>query len=200
MHISPTSQDKGFTVTELLIVTVVIIALVTIAIVSHLQAQDKADAAKTADAVQAYKKALLAYKADKDVYPTTGAFCLGDQYTPFAGSSVPSCGSSLLQTAAADGASARDGLKPYLDGQLPMPSTNVFHSGTTTYTGARFMGSAYTYKLDGKPVVAIEYYVKGSRCPAGPVYADTSPNFSSPTVTRTKALADGSSCFLLLAN
>lgn len=200
MHALRAPKQNGFTVVELLIVIVVISILAAITIVAYSGIQDRAEASKTTSAVEAYKKALSMYKIDKGVYPTTGGFCLGDQYRTFTGSSTPSCRYSTSPINATTGASARDGLKPYLGGQLPMPSAEFIHSGAIEFVGAHFYGSGYGYKLDGNPVVTIEYYIKGNTCPVGPVYAPTAPNFTSPAVTRSQALTDGSRCFLLLAD
>lgn len=196
----PTDKQAGFTIVELLIVIVVIAILATISIVAYNGVQDRAEASKTAVAVKAYKKAFTMYKVDKGVYPSTGGFCLGDQYGVFTGGSTPSCRYSSAPLDDTGGASARDGLRPYLGGQLPMPSTKFLHSGTTEFVGAHFYGSAYNYTLDGNPVVAIEYYITGTTCPIGPVYTYTGANFTSPAVTRSQALSDGSRCFLLMEN
>lgn len=193
-------KQTGFTIVELLIVIVVIAILAAISVVAYTGVQDRAEASKTAAAVKAYKDALILYKTDNGVYPTTGAVCLGDQYGLFTGGSVPACRYSTSQIAVDAGSSgiARDALKPYLGGQLPMPSTKLLHYSTTEYVGAHFYGSAYNYTLDGNPVVTIEYYIKGDTCPVGPVYNATAPAFTSPPVSRTQALSDGSRCFLLL--
>jgi len=193
---------SGFTIVELLIVIVVIAILAAITIVAYNGIQDRAEASKTASAIQAYKKALMLYKTDNGVYPTTGAFCLGDQYPDptFTGGSGAQCRYSTSPINDTGGAAARNTLKPYLGGTLPMPSTKLLHAGSTEFVGAHFYGSSYGYKLDGKPVVTIEYYVKSDTCPVGPVYAMTPPNFASPAVAQSQALSDGSRCFLLLSD
>ena len=192
---------SGFTIVELLIVIVVIAILAAIGIVAYTGIQDRAEASKTASAVQAYKQALTLYKADKGQYPTTGTMCLGDQYGTFTGQSTPSCRRSNSSIDASYNSAARDLLKPYLGGSLPMPSTKFVLSGTVEYSGANFFGSTYNYTLDGRPVVMIYYSVKSDTCPVGPVYlAAGEPNYSSPAVSRTSALTNGSVCFLLLPN
>lgn len=190
---------SGFTIVELLIVVVVIAILATISVVAYSGIQDKAEASRTAAAVRSYRDALVLYKQDKGVYPAIGAFCLGDQYGVFTGSSTPSCRYSTSPIPTTTAATARDQLRPYLGGQLPMPSTTLLKYGTAEYVGAHFYGSSYNITLDGSPVVAVEYYIKGSTCPIGPVYATASyPNFTSPSVTRSSALDNGSRCFLVL--
>jgi general secretion pathway protein G len=192
---------SGFTIVELLVVIVVIAILAAITVVAYNGIQDRAEASKTASAIQAYKKALTLYKIDNGSYPVTGAMCLGDQYTAFTGQSTPACRYSTSTISAASNAASRDLLKPYLGGSLPMPSTQFLHSGASTeYVGGHFYGSTYAYDLDGKPVVTIEYYTKADTCPVGPVYSATPPHFASPSVSRSQALADGSRCFLLLPN
>lgn len=195
------SKKAGFTIVELLIVIVVIAILAMITIVAYNGIQDRAEASKTASAVQAYKNALRLYKIDNGSYPVAGTMCLGDQYGVFTGSSTPACRYSTSQIAVSSNASLRDLLKPYLGGQLPSPSIKFIHdSSAREYVGAHFYGSAYGYTLDGKPVVTIEYYSRSSSCPVGPVYAQTPPSFSSPAVSQSSSLTDGSRCFLLLAD
>lgn len=191
---------RGFTLVELLIVLVVIAILAAITLVAYNGVQDKAEVTKTTTAVKAYQKALTMYKIENGSYPTTGAFCLGDQYGTFTGQSTPSCRYSSSPITASGGASVRDLLKPYMSGQLPMPSTVFLHSGSTEFVGAHFYGSSYNYTLDGKPIVTIEYYAKSDTCPVGPVYKMTPPSFASPAVSQSQALSDGSRCFLLLPN
>lgn len=195
-------KQTGFTIVELLIVIVVIAILATISVVAYNGIQDRAEVSKTAAAIKAYKKALTMYKLDKGSYPLTGGMCLGDQYTAFTDGTNPACRYSTSPINVANGASSRDVLKPYLGGQLPQPSTKFIVSGTTEYVGGHFYGSAYNYTLDGNPVVAIEYYIKGDTCPVGPVYTQAPPAFSSPSVARSSSLASGSAsrCFLLLPN
>lgn len=194
-------STSGFTIVELLIVIVVIAILAAISVVAYSGVQDRAEASKTATAVEAYKKALLLYKADKGAYPTQ-TFCLGDQYGTFTGGSSAACRYSTSEMPVSSGVAGRNALKEYLGGQLPMPSTVFLHGSTTEYVGAHFYSSTYNYTLDGNPVVAIEYYVKGATCPIGPVYAVTAPTFTTPAtpLARSSALTDGSRCFVLLPN
>lgn len=192
--------NDGFTIVELLIVIVVIGILASISIVSYNGVTTRAEATKTISAVGAYRDALQLYKLDNGTYPATGAFCLGDQYPTYGGGTVPACRNSTSQIPAAANAAARDGLKAYLGGSLPMPSSKtIIPNGATEYVGAHFYGSAYNYTLDGKPIVTIEYYVTVSTCPVGPVYAATAPNFTSPAVERSQTFGTNASrCFLLL--
>lgn len=196
-------KQAGFTIVELLIVVVVIAVLATIAVVAYNGIRDRAEASKTAAAVRAYKEALILYKTDNGHYPTTGSMCLGDQYGTFTGESIPSCRRSDSPIAVTHNAAARDSLKPYLGGSLPMPSTKLIYNlaGTTESAGANFFGSNHNFTLDGKPMVMIYYSVKGDTCPVGPVYASAGePNYSSPAVSRTRELAGGAMCLLLLPN
>lgn len=191
-------NQQGFTIIELVIIIAVIISLAGITVLSYYHAKENTEISETTAAVQVYKKALLAYKTDKGAYLTTDSFCLGDQYGAFTGGSINACGVSTSQIAVNDGTTEREELRPYLDGQPPMPSPVVLHSGTTEFAGAVFHGTSYGYKLDGRPAVGIEYYVKGSTCTVGPVYTNAGPNFSSPATRRSQALSDGSRCFLIL--
>lgn len=194
-------STTGFTIVELLIVIVVIAILATISIVAYQGIQDRAEASKTVSAVQAYKKALQLYKVDKDSYPTV-AFCLGDQYDSFTSGGGASCRHSAAPVSVTVGAAGRDELKPYLGGQLPMPSKKFLHLGSTEFAGGLYYSLVgYNYTLDGVPAVAIEYYIKGNSCPVGPVYTLSSGTaFVSPEVSRTSALTDGSRCYILLPN
>ena len=199
-------KQTGFTIVELLIVVVVIAILAAISVVAYTGIQDRAEVAKTASAVRAYRDAFVIYKQENGSYPSTGGFCLGDQYGIFTGGSSPSCRYSTAPILVTNGASARNSLKTYMGGQLPMPSTKLIMSGSTEYVGAHFYGSSYNYTLDASPVVAIEYYVKGDTCPVGPVYAivggstPAPPAFTTPSVARSGSLSGGSRCFLLLPN
>lgn len=190
---------SGFTIVELLIVIVVVAILAAISIVAYNGIQDRAEASKTVTAVKAYKEALTMYRLDHGEYPVTGALCLGDQFTAFTGQSISACRNSTSIIGNTSNDSARNLLKPYLGGSLPMPSVKFLHDSTSReYVGAHFYGSSYDYTLDNEPVVTIEYYVKGNTCPVGPVYAATPPDFESPSITQSQALSDGSRCYLLL--
>lgn len=197
--IGPRTSRNGFTIVELLIVIVVIAILAAISIVAYNGVQIRAESTKTVKAIEAYKKALLLYKTDNGVYPAIGAMCLGDQYAVFTGGATPACRYSTSQIAVTNNTAARNSLRVYMNNALPMPSVDFLHDGTgREYVGAHFYGSSYSYKLDGNPVITIEYYIKSDTCPVGPVYASTPPNFVSPSVSRSEALSDGSRCFLLL--
>jgi hypothetical protein len=156
---------------------------------------------KTASAVNAYVKGLQMYKAEKGTYPSTGAFCLGEQYGTFTGQTTPSCRYSTSPIAVTLAAAARNELKQYMGQTLPMPSTKfIIASSGMEYVGAHFYGSGYNYTLDGNPIVVVEYFIKGSTCPVGPVYDSTAPTFTSPAVSRSQAIGSDSRCYILLPN
>lgn len=194
-------KQKGFTLVELLIVIVVIAILAAISVVAYNGIQNRAEVSKTANAISAYKKGLMMYKADKGVYPIVGAMCLGDQYDAFTGQDMSSCRTSVSRIAVTGNAAGRDALKEFMGENLPMPSKKfITYSSGLEAVGGHFYGSGYNYTLDGSPVVAIEYYVNSNTCPVGPIYSTSgSPNFSTPAVeTRTSLVGDGSRCFILL--
>ena len=195
------THKSGFSIVELLVVIVILAILAAIVIVSYNGIQDRAEAAKTANAVRAYKNALKLYKIDNGSYPVTGAMCLGDQYPTFTGGTLNACRNSAQPIDDETNAAGRNLLKPYMSGQLPMPSTKQILAGGNEYIGAHFYGSSYDHTLDGVPVVVIEYFVKTNKCPVGPVYSSgTEPAFFSPAVDRSSSMsgADGSRCYLPL--
>jgi prepilin-type N-terminal cleavage/methylation domain-containing protein len=192
-------QQTGFTIVELLIVIVIIAILAAITIVAFNGVQNRAENAKTVSAVNAYKKALHQYAIENGSYPTTGAFCLGDQYDILNG--VAGCRYSTSVIANTAGAASRNLLKPYVGNTLPMPSTKVMtNSSGTGFVGIYFYGTSYGYTLNGEKVVALWYTIEDTTCPVGPVYANVgAPAYTGSPVTRTTAVnSDSSICMMLL--
>ena len=70
------NSKTGFTIVELLIVIVVIAILASISIVAYNGIQTRAQNTKNTQAVAAWAKALIFYKADTGSYPVTNS-CLG---------------------------------------------------------------------------------------------------------------------------
>jgi prepilin-type N-terminal cleavage/methylation domain-containing protein len=194
-------QQSGFTIVELLIVIVVIAILAAITIVAYNGIQTRAENSKTVTAVNAYVKALRQYALINGQYPTTGGMCLGEDYPVLADSGVAGCrySNSVIGNSAAS--AARDLLKPYLGGSLPMPSTkSITHSTGISYAGIYFYGTAYNYTLSGEKVVALWYTMNDTTCPVGPVYPTTgpAPNYTGSPVDKTTTLTGGSLCMILL--
>ena len=193
-------QSAGFTIVELLIVIVIIAILAAITIVAFNGVQNRAENSKTITAVNAYKKALHQYGLENGSYPTTGAFCLGDQYDVLNG--VAGCRYSTSMIANTAGAAARDLLKPYVGNTLPMPSKKVMYNaaGSIGYVGIYFYGTSYGYTLNGEKVVALWYTIQDTTCPVGPVYANTgAPAYTGSPVTRTSGIgSDSSICMILM--
>jgi general secretion pathway protein G len=193
-------QRNGFTIVELLIVIVVIAILAAITIVAFNGVQTRAENTKTITAVNAYQKALRQYAIENGSYPTTGAFCLGDQYEVLNGTTA-GCRYSTSVIGNTGGAAARDLLKPYIGNTLPMPSTKImYNSSGTGFAGIYFYGTSYGYSLNGEKVVALWYTIQDTTCPVGPVYANVgAPTYTGSPVARTTAVsADSSICMLLL--
>ena len=192
---------KGFTIVELLIVIVVIAILAAITIVAFNGIQIRAENAKKVNAVRAYEKALRLYAAENGSYPATGAMCLGNEYDVLDGTTA-GCRQTTSVIANTANTAARDNLRPYLSGSLPMPSKKILvrASEGLGFVGIFFYGTGYNYTLNGEPVVALWYTIEDSTCPVGPVYSTAGgPNYTGEPVARTiNRAANISSCMMLL--
>ncbi|MBM3210426.1 prepilin-type N-terminal cleavage/methylation domain-containing protein [Candidatus Saccharibacteria bacterium] len=139
--ITSTTNRRGFTIVELLIVIVVIAILAAITIVAYNGIQGRAENAKTESAVNAYRKALIQYAIENGSYPdgtNRKSVCLGD---------------STVYSANCYGGTVDDDfmarLRPFLGGSYPAPSTRCL----PMYTGCRISASysASNVPLDEQP-------------------------------------------------
>ena len=89
------TQQKGFTIVELLIVIVVIGILAAITIVAYNGIQGRAKDAQTDSALGQVKKALEIYRADNGFYPACGTDNGGCSYTNLPSFLVPTYLSTL---------------------------------------------------------------------------------------------------------
>ena len=93
-------------------------------------------------------------------------------------------------------------IKPYLNGNLPMPAPGPFLYGGLNYYGAIFYYNP-SAQLDGSspaPFV-MAYYIWGSaqKCPVGPVLNVVWPNFFSNNTTGYTAHSGGITlCYIKL--
>ncbi len=195
------AKQKGFTIVELLIVIVVIAILAAITVVAFNGVQVRAENAKTVSAVRAYEKALRQYALENSAYPATGAMCLGEEYDVLNGTTA-GCRQSNSVIANTANAASRNNLRPYLSGNLPMPSKKILvrESDGLGFVGIYLYGTGYNYTHNGDPVVALWYTIEDSTCPVGPVYSTAgSPNFTGDPVARTlNRAANISGCMMLL--
>lgn len=190
------TNSRGFTIVELLIVIVIIAILAAITIVAYNGIQARAHNSQTSAAVQAYYKALLAYETDNGSYPIQSDACLGSGYpNNKCWQSYTTTSNSTLDAA----------LKPYLNNNLPNPSTKMVMIGTAynQYRGGIMFQYSASKTLDGKSApYALSYYLEGNApCTVGPV---VSPGLSStpPANNQTEFFtgAEGPQCVISLPN
>lgn len=188
------THSQGFTIVELLIVIVVIAILAALVITAYNGITTQANNSKTAAVVQAYKKALLQYAAEKGSYPVSGASCLGEGY--------PSNQCFRSNVIVSNNPTFNDRLKPYMGGDLPLPSTKVIDwGGAWTAWGALLFPNS-TITLDGQPQHWwLIYMMEGNaKCAVGPIPSITTyPAFSStpPSSGKTVGLGTaGSECWV----
>ena len=192
-------NKKGFTIVELLIVIVVIAILAAISIVAYNGIQERAENTKTTSAVSAYVKAFKQYKILHGDYPAAGAMCLGEDYEPFTGGTVPACRHQSSPIGQAGNAAGRNELKQLMGGSLPMPSKKPIVTSSNEFVGAYFYGSGYNVTLDGKPVAVIIYTYDGSECPIGPSYRSNGwPAISTSNPGPYASAGSGERCLVAL--
>lgn len=138
-------NGRGFTIVELLIVIVVIAILAAVTIVAFNNFTQRAENAKTQQAVAAYTKLIHLYTSDNGSYPNVSS-CLGNQ----------SCLSSTTAVCFGAGAASSTTLNTYISTYMngstyPQPSTQKLACGGATYSGAYYYYDA-TNKM-GKFIV-----------------------------------------------
>lgn len=154
MSTTASSQQKGFTIVELLIVIVVIGILAAITIVAYNGIQQRARDSERSQELNTIQKALELYQADKGGYPLCGATS-GPNLTP-------------VLTSGTVSACLTDELVPAYISAVPSDPTN---SGAFQY----WYGSGYTKNsattFVSSPIA--NNYILGARQEAG-----TGPNFT----------------------
>ncbi len=184
-------KSKGFTIVELLIVIVIIAILAAFIILAYSGMQQRSENAKTAAAIQSYKKALIQYATEKGTYPDTKHNCLGEGYS-----------GSVCHGTIAERAAFNNALRPYFgNGRIPLPSLQAVNGGTLI--GAYYFYNA-TATLDGVTHPwFIRYVISGATnvCPIGPVIAYGTNVSSDPVASgRSLTYSDGAMCVIPLPN
>lgn len=209
-HQTNASQQRGFTIIELLIVIVVIGILATLTFVTFKNIKGQAQAAVARNVVQQYSKALAGYKAEHDEYPIIESLtdmgmaagpCLGTGYT------AGDCGTNFGTGKESPQFNAL--MKPYV-GNTPdiRPHTTSYHfdSLDITITGIVLQhvnGSDST--LDGQPAdfYAITYALDepDTQCVGGQVLRVGSipgTNYITGSFKNTITDSKNTACFLKL--
>lgn len=130
-------SSAGFTIVELLIVIVVIGILAAITIVAYNGVVQKANNAKTIQAVSDYIKGLSVYTTQNSAYPVANWSCLGVPGTVCGNvtdtTTQPCAGGQALVIT-----SFYNTMATVFNGQTPQPSTTSFDCGGKQYSGAWF--------------------------------------------------------------
>lgn len=169
------SNNRGFTIVELLIVIVIIGILAAVVAVAYNGITEKANNSQTESAMGAWRKALIQYATDNGSYPISGGACFNEV-------GVTSCWPTSSASSTLNNA-----IRPYLGKKNPLPAPSL-QQLTSTAWGTRVAGGLYynaAATLDG---TAYPYYVaynlKGRvRCnlegllsmTAWPVFSSTPP-------------------------
>lgn len=165
----------GFTIVELLIVIVIIAILAAITVVAFNGVQQRAENAKTASALNAYKKILQQYAIAKEQQISTGGMCLGDQY-PLLSATAAGCrySSAVLPNMSSSTKTALNEVAS----SFPMPSTKKYTNtaGTVDYMGMWFYGTTYNYQLNDVASSWIMYVYGDRNCPEPSYRLTTDPN------------------------
>ena len=140
------AKNTGFTIVELLIVIVVIGVLAAISIAAYTGITQKANNAAIISAANQTLKAIQAYMAAKDDYPTKTEVCV----TVDSG-----CAKSGGQTVSSNSA-----FNTAMAG-VAKPPTRVPNSGTTAYGIYTNYSSTRTYNGDPRPLV-FTYFLQGT--------------------------------------
>lgn len=141
------AKNTGFTIVELLIVIVVIGVLAAISVVAYTGITQKANNAAIISAANQTLKAIQAYMAAKDDYPTKTQVCV-------------TIDSGCKRSGVDDVVASDSGFNTAMAG-VAKPPTRVPNSGTTAYGIYTNYSSTRTYNGDPRPLV-FTYFLQGT--------------------------------------
>lgn len=120
------TNNKGFTIVELLIVIVIIAILAAITIVAYNGIQQRSQNTKSVTAATAWLKAMHMYKAENGSWPTIYNVCLGSGYKfgpdGTATSGVAQCRQDTAGWGIQENTAFNTALKKYIGESLPTPA------------------------------------------------------------------------------
>lgn len=166
------AKNTGFTIVELLIVIVVIGVLAAISVVAYTGITQKANNAAIISAANQTLKAIQAYMAAKDDYPTKTEVCV----TVDSG-----CAKSGGQTVSSNSA-----FNTAMAG-VAKPPTRVPNSGVTAYGIYTHYAATRTYNDEPRPLI-FSYFLQGINQQCGMEVADSNSNTIS---TSTRGYTSG---------
>lgn len=167
-----TSQSRGFTIVELLIVIIVIAILAAIVIVAYTGVQQRANNSATIESVAAYARAIQAYAVQNSTYPVATNYpCLGPNGVQ--------CANVTDATTACNGIGATaysasfDSAVHTVASSIPAPSPQKI-----TCSGKQYVGAYYYSSPDGKASHITYLLANTSDCGApGGVYVSGTYSF-----------------------
>ena len=135
------TNQRGFTIVELLIVIVVIAILAAISIVAYNGIQSRAKNTKTINATSAWIKGLKLYEAEKGAYPAFNS-CLGSTTT------YPDNGACWASTSWIVQPGFLTAMQPYIGSTYPEPDSTNIYTTADPRRGALFVyGSKLLYMM-----------------------------------------------------
>jgi len=179
------ARNTGFTIVELLIVIVVIAVLAMISIVAYTNITQKANNAAIISAANQTLKAIQAYIAAKDDYPTKTEVCV----TVDSGC-VKSNGGSVASNSSFNTAMAG----------VAKPPTSVPSSGTTAYGIYTNYSSVRTFNGEPRPLIFI-YFLQGTnqQCGLSDITDGYSNSMKSSSTGYTTGDIDGSKTLCIVS-
>jgi len=179
-------SSRGFTIVELLVVIVVIGVLAAVTVVAYNGIQQRAQNAKTQQALAAWLKGLQLYKAENGRWPA-GWNCLGEGYlygpTGTETSGVAQCRQTNSTTYVVENPSFNVTMKPYIGNTIPTPAFVTARSTDTLW----YRGLMYAYGGGG---TATDVYIQAAY--AGAI---TCPPVGGVTPSLTGAAGGNTACY-----